>query len=92
MGKTIQGTRVYPRETDGRLWLAEGEYGFDPDDQKWKARPPTQGMGDLSTHEVTVHKNGTISVNPSILITSMDNDCKIFWHGYLTKGVWIECD
>ena len=86
---TRQGNRAYPKD-DGNLWLAEGEYGKDPSDGHWKARPFGQQIGDLSMHDVIEHDDGTISVSPSILITRYDGDCKIEWHGYLERGVWGE--
>lgn len=56
---------------------------------RWMARPPTGGVGDLSNHEVTEHEDGTITVAPSILITSTDGDGeKEVWHGYLERGAW----
>ena len=88
--KIRQGRRVCPRE-DGSLWLAEGDYGRDRSG-RWQARPFGQSMGDLSNHEVIEHEDGTITVSPSILITTYDNDCKIEWHGYLERGVWRQID
>jgi hypothetical protein len=79
--------RKYPNEA-GELWLAEGEYGKDPRDGIWKARPPGMNMGSLGNHQVIEHDDGTITVHPSILITEYEDDCKIEWHGYLERGVW----
>lgn len=83
---TSPGRRVWP--SAGQLWLADGDYGFDPRDGHWKARPPGMHTGDLSRHEVVEHEDGTITVAPSILVTEWDGDCEIKWHGYLERGVW----
>lgn len=87
----MQGRRVYPR-ADGELWLLEGDYGFDPRAGRWYACAPGGLLGDLSNHTVTEHEDSTISVSPSILITSHDASGEtIQWHGYLVRGVWREC-
>lgn len=77
------GRRKYP-DADGTLRLAEGEYGKDPRDGVWYARPPGQHLGSLANHDVTEHEDGTISVSPSILIRGHDGE----WHGYIDRGVW----
>lgn len=89
--RQFQGRRVYPDE-DGGLSLEPGDYGKLGD--TWYARAPGDPneslTSNLSNHEVTEHEDGTISVNPSILITGYDNDCKIQWHGWLKRGMWQE--
>lgn len=75
------------------LWLAPGDYGIDPNTGHWLARAPVPGIGasgDLVDHDVVEHEDGSISVSPSILITTHDNDCLVRWHGWLTRGVWRE--
>lgn len=84
------GRRVYPND-DGDLFLGEGDYGKDPRDGVWYARPPGEHMGSLRSHQVTEHADGTITVSPSILITGYDGDCAVRWHGYLQSGVWTQC-
>lgn len=82
----VKGRRVYP-DADGRLFLAEGDYGQDKDGW-WNVRPPKSGAGFLTGPRVddppgwtvTVHEDGTISAAPSI-----DTGA---WHGYLTCGEW----
>lgn len=89
----LAGRRVYPN-AEGELWLAKGDYGLDPRDGIWKASPPGEdspGLGSLENHQVTEHEDGTITVEPSILITTEENDCSIQWHGYLRRGVWEKC-
>lgn len=56
----------------------------------WRATTPTGLHGDLTAHDVVEHEDGTITVEPSILVTTYENDCKIEWHGYLRRGVWSE--
>lgn len=87
----MQGRRIYPNE-EGHLRLAAGDYGFDPRDGQWWCRVPEQGdfhagMGNLASHEVTEHEDGTITVSPSILVTGHFDKT---WHGYLERGVWRE--
>ncbi len=94
-GKTASfpGRRVYPGIKP--LALREGEYGFNPADGKWYARPPGCHMGSLETHTVTQHEDGTITVTPSILVTDPNdagNPDKVQWHGYLEHGVWLRIE
>lgn len=79
--------RVYP-DDKGRLNLAEGDYGKDPRNGIWYARPHGDHLGSLKNHEVTEHEDGTITVSPSILITGYDGDSQVTWHGYLERGQW----
>jgi hypothetical protein len=51
----------------------------------WWLYLPGCGTGRLSLHTVTEHKDGTISVTPSIkMVGHLDK----VYHGYLTAGVW----
>ena len=88
----MQGKRVYPNE-EGALLLAEGEYGLASDGITWYCRPPNCHMGDLSGHEVIEHKDGTITVSPSILIEYGPNAGPGYndWHGHLKNGIWSTC-
>lgn len=54
----------------------------------WYARPPAGHPGCLVNHEVIEHEDGTITVAPSIQITSTRDGVKEVWHGYLERGVW----
>lgn len=87
---TAAGRRVYP-DAEGALRLAPGDYGRDPRDGIWYARPPAGHMGSLANHEVTEHPDATITVSPSIMITTQDADSEIVWHGWLEAGVWRQC-
>lgn len=62
-----------------------GEYGK-ASDAHWQCCPPdTDLIGNLSSHKVTEHADGTITVAPSILIRHWSGK---EWHGYLERGVW----
>lgn len=86
-----QGKRTYPK--DGQLWLGEFEYGKDPRDSNWYCSAPGKHLGNLAAHTVVEHADGTITVSPSILISTTDKNGKStqLWHGYLEKGIWKEC-
>ncbi len=84
------GMRKYP-DDDGNLHLGEGEYGINPVDAIWYARPFGQHMGSLRNHTVVEHEGGAITVTPSILITGADENGETSWHGFLENGVWREC-
>ena len=86
--------------TQGRRWdnpndemPQPGDYGK-LSDGSWYGSPPaaidTDGfplLANLSKHNVTEHDDGTITVSPSILITSWNGKS---WHGFLERGVWRE--
>ena len=76
----------YPQEV-----LTEGDYGKDEDGCWWAYAPLDGCLGCLEQHEVTEHDDGTISVAPSILISTYDGERVIQWHGYLECGIWREC-
>lgn len=77
----MQGRRVQNDNNDameiGDYWYAHGH---------WWAHTPRGLIANLSKHEVIEHEDGTISVSPSILVTSYDGQ----WHGYLERGIWRE--
>lgn len=74
--------------------LQPGDYGKD-ENGLWYCVPPGKDpfmfmgcLGDgMKAHKVTEHDDGTITVSPSILITSHTGT----WHGFLERGVWREC-
>ena len=89
----MKGRRIYADE-QVKLWLAPGDFGRDPRDGVWYARPPhgmggplteAPSMGSLEHHEVVEHQDRTISVSPYILIEEPPMPP---WHGYLERGVW----
>lgn len=56
----------------------------------WYCRPPWKHAGgNLNGHTVTEHEDGTISVQPSILINIPGVG---MWHGWLVKGWWTACE
>ena len=86
----MKGRRVYPR-ADGRLYLQEGDYGFDALAGFWQVRPPRSYAGGIPKAEVTEHLDGTITVSSPILHHDFDGDGNpMMWHGYLKHGEWRE--
>lgn len=58
---------------------------------RWYCNTPNGHLGNLGLHEVTEHEDGTITVSPSILVsTSRDGQKVEVWHGFLEHGVWRE--
>lgn len=53
----------------------------------WYGRLPTEEklFCNLSAHDIVEHNENTITVSPSILVTTWDGKR---WHGYLRNGVW----
>lgn len=85
-GDLTPGRRV--RDTDA---FAPGDYGRHPDDGTWYGRTPNGHLGNLSAHRVTENEDGTITVEPSILVSKRENKVNVeVWHGYLERGVWRE--
>jgi hypothetical protein len=77
------GTRIYNWDLD---LLPPGGYAKD-ESGIWHCRAPVEGYyfgGNLRGHKVEEHKDGTISVTPSILIQHYRGK----WHGYLKNGNW----
>ncbi|HEX6985598.1 MAG TPA: hypothetical protein VF170_09485 [Planctomycetaceae bacterium] len=52
----------------------------------WMVRTPNGHLGDLSAHDVTENDDGTITVSPSILISSPQQGD--LYHGFLRYGEW----
>ena len=63
--------------------LKPGEYG-QWTDGKWFGCTPNDHGCNLSAHDVVEHEDGTITVSPSILVTSKREE----WHGFLRRGIW----
>jgi hypothetical protein len=57
----------------------------------WFCTTPNGLFGNISRHSVTEHEDGTITVSPSILVTSGRDGRAPSWHGFLERGVWREC-
>jgi len=60
-------------------------------DGAWMLYIPGCGAGTLRNHTVEEHKDGTITVTPSILMTGHNRGTVTQKHGYLTKGIWKDC-
>lgn len=88
-GDSMQGRRLRdPREGA----MQPGDYYYWPARKDWIAVTPNGHHASLTDHEVTEHEDGTITVSPSILVSTSDEqgapvEC---WHGYLERGVWRE--
>ena len=89
----MQGQRLHKRDDEDdflyRVFTTPGAYGS-VDGKSWFCCTPNGLSGNLSRHEVQEHEDGTITVSPSILVTSGSNDMPSY-HGYLERGTWREC-
>lgn len=87
----MKGTRLPDGEVDpwppqnGAYWRGQGR--ADAQDLVWFCVTPNGLYGNLASHTVTEHDDGTISVSPSILVKAHDGS----FHGYLERGIWREC-
>lgn len=90
----MQGTRLYKIEGEEdfvlRIFQTPGAYGT-VNGKDWFCATPNGLAGNLGNHTVTEHKDGTISVSPSILVSSGRDHREPSWHGFLREGVWQEC-
>ena len=66
--------------------LTPGEYARRG--ERWWACTPNGLTGNLGAHDVTEHDDGTITVRPSILVTTPSSGAS--WHGFLEQGKWRE--
>lgn len=59
--------------------------------RSWHCVTPNGHAGNLANHEVVEHEDGTITVTPSILVsTRRDGQDVELYHGFLTRGEWTE--
>ncbi len=65
-------------------------YWFNETYKKWFVHIPKVGVGNISRHDIIEHEDKTISVSPSILITTTFKGNKRQAHGFLEKGIWRE--
>lgn len=90
----MKGTRLTPIEGEPdflwRISQTTGAYGT-ANRVDWFCTTPNGLFGNISKHTVTEHEDGTITVSPSILVTSGRDARAPSWHGYLERGVWREC-
>jgi hypothetical protein len=71
--------------------LASGEYAR-ASNGVWHCATPNGHAGNLALHDVTEHEDGTITVSPSILVTTYRGGGEVeLWHGYLERGAWRSC-
>lgn len=88
MSSIIVGVRK--DRLDDSIFLP-GEYGKLSDGHFYGCAPGDEDMMcNLSGHHIVEHEDGTITVSPSILITTGCESGNKQWHGYLEKGVWRE--
>lgn len=87
----MQGRRIYstPEKPYIVSTMEPGDYGIDIDGY-YICYPPKDGAGpiNISTWNVTVNSDGTITVSPSINV--MNPDGSSLWHGFLKNGIWEE--
>ena len=69
----------------------ENEYCYYKEADIWYLWIPGVGLGNLANHAVTENADGTITVTPSILVTSSTKGVPTRAHGYLADGKWREC-
>ena len=62
-----------------------------PYERGWWLYLPSCGMAVLRNHTITEHEDGTISVQPSILMHGHKHGEATQRHGYLIRGIWNEC-
>jgi hypothetical protein len=60
-------------------------------DGVWYLYLPGCGLGNLAGHMVEEHEDGTISVQPSILVDGHKDGQPVQKHGYLARGEWRDC-
>lgn len=87
MNSMIKGTR---RDRLDNSIFDPGEYGKRSDGHFYGCVPGDDDMMcNLAGHKIVEHEDGTITVSPSILITTGGRESgRKQWHGYLEKGIW----
>lgn len=78
----MRGRRIQSEE-----FALPGDYWKD-ENGVWYAVSPVGLIACLENHNVSEHKDGTISVTPSILIRGYVDGTEAIWHGFLTQGVF----
>jgi hypothetical protein len=86
----MNGQRVFDKAPHE---LKPGEYGrWGADKDRWYASTPNGEVANLSAHDVHEHSDGSITVQPSILVSTSRHGQRVeLWHGWLTRGVWKSC-
>lgn len=86
----MKGHRLYEieGEADFVFRIFETPCAYGKRNNVWYCSTPNGLAGNLGSHAVVEHEDGTITVSPSILVTESP---EVTWHGYLIRGVWSEC-
>lgn len=80
------GKRVYGLD---HAQMAAGDYGIWDAGGGWYAKTPNGEPANLTGHSVTEHEDGTITVVPSIAVSTSRGGQKVdLYHGFLERGVW----
>jgi hypothetical protein len=90
-GDIMQGRRVYP-DAEGKLPVLEpGDYGKSGEQWFWRV-PRARVPSGPSSHSITEHEDGTITVAGSIGHGpgGVSGTSGYTWHGMLERGVWRE--
>jgi hypothetical protein len=86
----MMGSRL-PDGTDWSSSINPGDY-WKHSSGTWYAETPNGHLANLIRHTVTEHEDGSITVSPSILVSSPHNGkAGELWHGFLEHGVWRSC-
>jgi hypothetical protein len=99
----MKGRRIYKEDPSILEGVEPGDYWKDPDGS-WMAACPEQKLpaykpeyahriclAGLSRHGIVEHEDGTITVSPSILVSSTWGPDRVnheWYHGFLERGVW----
>jgi hypothetical protein len=65
--------------------LKPGEVSKCPETGRYYACTPNDHLANLMHHEVTEHEDGTITVSPSISVSTAEAEV---YHGFLERGQW----
>jgi hypothetical protein len=73
---------------DWHLW-PPGSYGYWFEGGHWVAITPNDHAANLGSHQVVEHEDGTITVSPSIAVSTSRQGVPVqVYHGFLEGGVW----
>lgn len=88
-GDTMQGRRL-PNSKNGNLPKMEpGDYVYNEKQQKWYGMTPN-GLLFFFNDKHILMDDGTLTVQPSVLVQNDWESKGRTWHGYLERGVWRE--
>lgn len=86
--------RVAPLRRGDGIEFTENEKAKWYNQPYWMCSSPNGHVGNLQQHAIVEHEDGTITVSPSILISTSYDGGKTtveLWHGFLERGVWRSC-